>query len=213
MRFAWIALILLTPQVCLAEWTTFAPIRKSPIDGVLGDIYSHVKSSEVHQEPDGDKITSGHETCHMLDANLQIRFRRKHAFYMLRDDVFLFDSSKVTMREVYNAVPKTQRGPNFELYLGPQMQGYRNDEPFYCIEELNAYIIGCMVGLDLGNQQRSIDSYNHVLEMWNYCLVAQKLSRESKFSKQKELDEFLKFVYNNRILFLEKQFKEIGWLK
>ncbi len=176
--------------------------------GVYGDICSHLEEPDVHR--DADLITSGHESLHVLHARIRIKYKKPNAYYLLKDRAFVFKNPKVTLKQVADNVKK--RGPNYDLYLVEQ-QKYWNDTPFYVIDEYIAYIGGCCVGLDQDMEKRSIDSYNHVLEFQEYVNVARELSRKSGFAEQKELDEFLDFVYNNRVVWLEQEYKKLGWLK
>jgi hypothetical protein len=194
-------------SICNAETIEYKPLRRFGV-GVYGDICSHLNESDVHQ--DEDKITSGHESLHVLHARIRLKYKKPNAYYLLKDRAFLFSNPKVTLKEVADNVKK--RGPNYQLYLVEQ-QKYWNDTPFYVLDEYIAYIGGCLVGLDEGMEKRSIDSYNHVLEFQEYVNSARELSRKSGFSEQKELDEFLDFVYNNRVLWLEQEYKKLGWLK
>lgn len=189
-----------------AEWIEVKPVRPNTLGQSYGDICSHVQESDVHI--DSDKITSGHETIHMLHARMRIQFKTPNAYYLLKDKGFKISNPKITLKQVADNVKK--RGPNYQLYLVQQQQHW-NDTPFYVIDEYIAYINGCLVGLDLGEQRRTIDSFNHVIEFKEYVDVARELSRKSGFTEQKELDEFLDFVYNKRILWLQEEFKKRGW--
>jgi hypothetical protein len=174
--------------------------------GAYGDICSHLEEPDVHR--DADLITSGHESLHVLHARIRIKYKKPNAYYLLKNRAFVFKNPKISLKQVADNVKK--RGPNYDLYLVEQ-QKYWNDTPFYVIDELVAYIGGTMVGLDSDNKNRTIDSYNHVLEMWEYTIVAQELARHSGFEEQKELDEFLLFVKRDRIDWIKSQIEIKNW--
>jgi hypothetical protein len=213
-------------SICNAETIKIQPFRNSGIAGRLGDIYNHTPDVSPEEAEalrkigwkaeryctSGDVITDGHETTHYIDARLRKTLKAQNVYYCLNSTVFHISSPNITLKQIADNIPKDKRGDVYSLYL-VQAQQYRQDEPLYVLEELNGYINGCMVGWDYKIEKRSIDSYNHVLEMWEYVKVAQELSRKSGFAEQKELDEFLDFVYNNRVLWLEQEYKKLGWLK
>ncbi len=207
MRFLLFVWILLIPNVGYSEWFEYKPVRKNGV-GAYGDICSHLDEQDVHRDP--DLITSGHESLHVLHSRLRSKYKTPNAYYLLKDKAFKIKNPKITLKQVADKVQK--RGPNYQLYLVQQQQHW-NDVPFYILDEYIAYIAGCCVGLEQDMEKRSIDSYNHVLEFQEYVNVAQRLSKESGFSEQKELDEFLGWVYNNRVLWLEQQYKAKGWIK
>src|SRR5690606_21475268 len=105
----------------------------------------------------------------------------------------------------------------YKLYLvdaaktPPGFGGNWDNYPLYIVDELTAYINGCLVGIEYGLQNRTIYSYKCVLEMWTYALYMQDMARESGFEHQKELDNFMKFVYNKRILLIKNQIELRNW--
>jgi hypothetical protein len=225
LRFAPIIILFcLIPNIALAEWKDIEPYRNTGVPNSLGDIYNHTPpilpgeaeamrryGGATLYHNSGDDITKGHETSHVLHARLMILLKAENVFYMLHGRCFVTDSPSITLQQIANTVPANKRGPNYSLYLVTQ-QDYHNNRPFYVIDEYIAYINGCLVGLDINEKARTVDSYNHVIEFKEYVDVAQELSRKSGFKEQKELDEFLDFVYNQRILWLEKKLNDRNWL-
>ncbi len=223
LKYTALVLLLLTGPV-KAEWKDIEPYRNTGESASLGDIYNHtppiLPGEAEAMKPyggatlyhnSGDDITKGHETSHVLHARLMILLKAENVFYMLHGRCFVTDSPSITLQQIANTVPTDKRGPNYKLYLVKQ-QEYHNNRPFYVIDEYIAYINGCLVGLDIDEKARAIDSYNHVIEFKEYVDVAQELSRKSGFAEQKELDEFLDFVYKNRVLWLEQEFKKRQWI-
>lgn len=202
-----VTILLLIVSSARAEWVTIPSYRQSNISGALGDIFDHtppkldIEPSLYHD--DIDKITSAHETTHLIHARLKIA-RKKDTFYLLKNRAFSTTSPKITLKQVADSVPEDKRGKVYGLYLVEQ-QKYWNDRPLYIIDELVAYINGTIVGLEINDIRRAKDSFNKVEEMWVYAAALQKLSQQSNFSCQKEFDEFMAFIYNDRVVWLRNQ--------
>lgn len=202
-------IVLLIPNFGHAEWFDCQPIRKNGV-GAYGDICSHLNAEDVYIDP--DLITSGHESLHQLHSRLRIKHKIPNAYYLLKNRAFKIKNPPISLKTIADNVPADKRGRNYNLYLVEQ-QKYWNDTPFYVLDEYIAYIGGCCVGLDQKMEKRSIDSWNHVVEFQIYVNVAREQAKKAGFSEQKDLDEFLDYVYNNRVLWLEQEYKKLGWLK
>ncbi len=209
MRLFLFVLVLLIPSRGHAEWFDFQPIRKNGV-GTYGDITSHANPEDVFVDP--DLITSGHETLHVIHSKLRIKHKVPNAYYLLNNRAFKIKNPPIKLKTIADNIPTDKRGRNYSLYLVEQ-QKYWNDTPFYVLDEYIAYVAGCSVGLNQMMEKRSIDSWNHVVEFQVYVNVAREQSRLAGFSEQKDLDEFLDYVYNNRVLWLEQEYKKLGWLK
>jgi hypothetical protein len=217
LRFTALVLLLLT-STARAEWIKLEPKTEQSNNSALADIISQCRPGDIYETK--DLMTKAHESTHGIHSRLRNEFKRENGYYLLKGRAFLIDSPNITLRDVAKSVPKEkQKGLLYDLYLIKASQGGINgwnDTPLYVIDELIAYINGCITGLEYPNIEHAkndtVYSYKCVLTMWEYTKIAQELSRKSGFEHQKELDEFLDFVYNKRILWLEEQLKVKNWL-
>lgn len=202
-------IILLCVTPLYAEWITLPPLREDTIGGTLGSIESRMPRGHIYR--DSDKVTWGHETTHGMNSRIRNKYNTPNAFYCLNDQAYIIKSPPLTLGQIARQVPRNWRGGIYSLYMVQQQRGWNND-PLYVIEEFVAYFNGAVVGLECGMQARAQESYAYALEMYGYVLVMQRLSKQTNFVHQQELDEFITFLYKQRILWLADLLKEKGWL-
>lgn len=205
---AGILISILLTNTARCEWTILEHVRTLNHKSALEDIDKQLQEGHIYS--DSDKVTFAHETTHGVNSRIRKLFNRPNGYYLLKRKAFVINSPKITLRDIANAIPREKRGSGYQLYLVQQQQ-YWNDVPLYVLDELVSYTNGCIVALEYNLMERGTYSFKKVLEMWEYAKVAQELSRHSRFSEQKELDNFLKWFYNNRILWIAKQYKLRGW--
>ncbi len=207
-----VALLLLAVPA-QAEWTTIARVTNNKFKACLSDIDGHMPNhlARTYRSSDGDVVTSGHEITHYINSRLRNEQKSQNGFYVLHDKGFLIKSPSVTLKQVADATPPYKRGRVYQLYM-VDAQEWWNDTCLYPLDEFVAYINGTLVGIEYDLKDRAMYSFDNALEMWEYCKVAQELSRKSGFSQQKELDEFMSWLYTNRVKYIKIKFGEKEWL-
>jgi hypothetical protein len=203
-----VAILLCSANLGEAEFVDLKPVRQNTIGGSLGDIDCQLQAGHIYR--DNDKVTWAHETCHGINARIRQEFGKPNGYYLLKNKAFIIESPKITLAQIANAVPKEKRGQIYQLYMIDQ-QRYWNGDPLYVLDELSGYVSGCLAGLDYNLEHRTLDSFERALEMWEYAKVAQELSRKSGFSAQEDLDKFMTWYYNNRILWISKEIQKRNW--
>lgn len=206
----WYVLVILLTNISYAENRILEPIRDNVEGTVLNDIDCQLNLNHIYRSD--DKVTWAHEATHGVNARIRNLFRQDNGYYLLKGDCFVIESPNITLNDVAKSIPEANRGIVYDLYLVKAVSDW-NKTPLYVLDELIAYINGCLAGLEYNMKDRTVFSYNRVVELWHYCLAAQKLSRQSGFARQKELDNFMQFVYKHRILLIKEQIELKGWMK
>jgi len=189
-----------------AEWIKIEPLR-SATKGFLGDIISHCPTPGVYA--DSDIITTGHETLHCVNARIRNTHQGYNGYYFLENYAFILKSPPLTLSEIATNVPQDWRGPIYSLYLVEQ-QSHWNDTPLYIVDEFSAYLAGTTVGLEVGNQDRTQQSFKSAIEMYAYCRVMEKLAKQTNYADQIQLDELMSFSYE-RLVALAYLLDAKGW--
>lgn len=185
------------PKPIEPTWTDYPPVRSvTNLGKVLSDIESHMPAGHIYK--DSDKITWAHETTHGINSNIRQKFSRGwgargdldiwgrsvwkqidgkpvfHAgringFYCLNNRAAIIDEPPTTMQAAAALVPRSLRGPVYNLYMVQQASSW-GDTPLYVFDEWIAYTNGSDCRLDLQIQERS-ETVSQMLEFDVYALA------------------------------------------
>jgi hypothetical protein len=187
------------PEKIEPEWTEYPPVRNvTDLGKILSDIESHMPAGHIYK--DSDKITWAHETTHGINSNIRQKYSRGwgannnldiwgrsvwkaidgkpvfHAgringFYCLNNKAAIINEPPTTMQAAAALVPKSLRGPVYQLYMVQQASSW-GDTPLYIFDEWVAYTNGSECRIDLKIQERS-ETVSQMLEfdVYSLCLA------------------------------------------
>ena len=115
------------------------PVRK-PVPQkceVLTDLYCRLENPHYWADPTdpSDLVTWAHEMAHGASNRLHAS-TSKHGIYLGNGKGIVLKHPKVTIEQVANSVPKSQRGPIYKLYMVEQRKDW-NKSPAYLLDEWN----------------------------------------------------------------------------
>lgn len=84
-----------------------------------------------------------HETTHLVNATFRNQIKKRtgiqfNSFYVFDGYAFSAPEPKVTLLQVADAVPKADRGDNYQHYLR-KASSSRNNQPLFVLDEATAY--------------------------------------------------------------------------
>jgi hypothetical protein len=159
---------------------------------ILTDLYYRVPNPEYFkdQTEPGDLVTHVHELTHGVSNRLHAT-SKAHGIYLLEGRGIVIKHPKVTIEQVANAVPDSQRGKIFDLYLVKQRKDW-NSSSAYLLDEWNAYIHGAIARRQLGLQARK-ETEDFAREMERYCrILVQQVKRLDP--SYPDMDKLVDFV-------------------
>jgi hypothetical protein len=166
--------ILLFPSVSMSQelkTIQINPLRPDTVGGLLGDIDCRMggwPDWKIYRDP--DKVTWAHEGTHSVNARLRMENRGLNGFYLLNGTAVILSNPKITLKNIADAIPREKRQSSlYKLYL-VDAQPHWNHRPFYCIDELVAYLNGTVIGVEHNMDRRSIESYGN-----NFKKIERKL--------------------------------------
>ena len=174
-----------------AQFVNVPPFRGNTVGGFLGDIDSHLRAGHIYK--DRDRVTWAHETTHGINARIRNEFKVANGYYLLDNRGFTLAKSEITLRRLANAVPPSERGPRYSLYL-VQQQRWWNDDALYIVDELVAYTNGAIVGKQLGMTQRYKDSRASGQDLLKYVKILSTLTKEINYKDQKNLEMLIRGI-------------------
>lgn len=190
MRWLLMAILLSLTATARGDWVTVPPVRQSGMGGSLGEIEDRMPGQ--HQYRASDVGTWAHETTHGLNSRIRQQAGgtgQVNAFYLLGGKAMVLPEPRgVTLSKVAARIPANQRGSAYQLYFVEQ-QRYWQNEPLYLCDELACYLNGAAVRYEYGLDVRS--DLLHARELYLGCLVLLDLCRESGYSHDRELTEYL----------------------
>lgn len=192
---------------CALEYIDIPALRPDEFGGTVGDIDSRtvgIPSAGISYKyyRHEDKTTWVHEGTHSINARIRNMPNIDNGFYLLQGKGITFKNVSFSLRDLAKTIPVSKRGHLYDLYL-IKAQQYRNDQPFYCFDELVAYINGCTAGVENNLWGLTKYSLQNAKQMYIYCEYMVKLCERTNYSEQKKLEDFMVFL-NNRIKILEK---------
>lgn len=115
---------------------------------VYSDIMSHCDPRGLNRPVTGySRKTNGHETTHMIQANMRNRHGgRVNAVYLLNGKGVILKEPGIAKRLAQKFIPHSLRASRYDLYVAGQTEW--DDRPLYLVDEWNAYIHDCMIGSD-----------------------------------------------------------------
>lgn len=142
---------------------------------VLADIVNACDNGLNQPVLNNSRKTNGHETTHMVQANMRNNHGgRVNAFYLLDGKGVILKEPGIAKRLVQKFVPPSLRQSRYETYVSGQTAW--DDCPLYLVDEWNAYINGTMVAVDDKEQgiadgnERSDEAVDPI-EMGVYCVA------------------------------------------
>ena len=183
-------------------------LRTDTIGGILGDIDSRIYGTPQYDWTnyrDDDKVTWAHEGTHSVNAKIRLDNHVRNGFYLTDGQGIVLSQPNFTLKELANKVPLKERGRLYKLYL-IEGQKYWNDVPFYCIDELSAYINGCLVGVEYNITDRTKHSYINAVEMYGYSIMAYNICKEEKYQDLNKLRKLLD-ILQQRLISIRKTIK------
>lgn len=136
------------------KWTTWAKVKefnRPALGKTLNDIESHIQSGHQYSFPNMP-MTWAHETTHGINANIRNRFFKvkpvQSGFYCLESRAVLIEEPKTTISRFSSKIPRSLRGPSYDLYLKKQAQHW-NNSPLYILDEWIAYTNGTSTGQEV----------------------------------------------------------------
>ena len=113
----------------------------------LADIESRMPAGHQYAFPTMP-MTWGHETTHGLNSNLRMGKPGCNVIYCMDGKAATLKEPKGRLSAVATKIPKSLRGPSFNLYLVQQRQ-YWETIPTYILDEWTAYVNGSIVGREV----------------------------------------------------------------
>jgi hypothetical protein len=156
------------------RWIAVSPVRQVNGEGLLAEIRSRVASDEGMERDTGS--TQGHELSHFLAARIRNEngfnppAKAFRAFYMYGGHAAIIEGPPVTIQDVMRATPPEYRGYAFKSYTDAETLAAWNDRPLYLVEEMTAYINGCVAGMETGTGQPE-HHYRMATELHKLSLV------------------------------------------
>ncbi len=192
-----------SPGTGLKTFTWAKQQNATATGSVLTDIVSHLPASFGNTYYDADKITWGHETSHGISAHLRDAKndtgRKANAFYVLNDKAAIVIEPSMSKTGVAAYVPASLRGDRFSTYVAGQSAW--NDTPLYLLDEMNAYVNGGAVGVDLVKNGLWVgearDAVAGQIEFTAYALALGMAVRQHDpeyFASYPQFSEFLAFT-------------------
>ena len=181
------------------------PVRPNIVGGSLGDIdcrIPNVKGINWKTYRDEDKVTWAHEGTHAINSGIRRDNKSPYGFYLLNGSGVVLSASDFKMSDLAKEIPVEKRGSLYNLYIR-DAQKYWNDQPLYCIDELNAYINGAIVGVEYQMDRRVKESLDRAKIMYEYAVIAQEMSRKLNYKDQDILDNLM-LEFKSRITCLER---------
>lgn len=169
---------------------------------VLADI---VNACDGINQPslDNSRRTNGHETTHMVQANMRnAHGGRVNAIYLLNGEGVILKEPGIAKRLVSRFVPPSLRHSRYYTYV--EGQGEWDDRPLYLVDEWNAYINGTLVAIDdkangvFDGNDRSDDAVGPV-EMGVYCIalgMAIEKHDHEYWANDPDFKPFLQYEWN-----------------
>ena len=146
---------------------------------VLDDLESRMPAQ--HPYRDRDRITWAHETTHGLNSYIRNRLGpRKQSLYVLEGRCVVLDEpSHIRLGDVARAVPQSERGQVYNLYLVQQQRDW-DDTPTYVLDEWIAYVNGAKCGQELGLDYGS--EVGFAREFTNYARALERIARSPEIT-------------------------------
>lgn len=177
--------ILLSINITIAKEVEVAPERIDTVGGSLGDIDCRLKSFNNYDWKnyrDDDKVTWAHEGTHGLNARIKIENKMAYGFYLLNGKAIVLSNPNFTLKDLAKKIPKENRGKLYKLYI-VDAQKWWNEKPLYCVDELSAYVNGCIVGIETGMLNRAKYSLDNAKEMYIYSEIAYNMCSDNYVDK------------------------------
>lgn len=132
------------------------------------NLYQDVLSHTEESYNSADKVEVAHELTHGINNTIRNSVGNNvNAVYCLRDISNILEEPKVSLRQVAEIVPKSQRGTNYNLCLVTAATHW-NHQPLYILDEWSGYTNGGEVGNYLLSQNDN--SGEQAGWQWTCCL-------------------------------------------
>lgn len=150
-----------------------------------------------------DKDTNGHETTHMIQADLRnnknraVNYRQRfNSFYLIGGKGIDFPEPRMRKRDVVKYVPQVLREYRFPTYVSGQTAW--DDTPLYLVDEWCAYMNGAEIAIEEYHSGRhdgtKYDAVKGVLEFSVYCTSLCMSIRDNDPEYWKNNVEFKEFM-------------------
>jgi hypothetical protein len=113
----------------------------------LADIESRMPAGHQYAFP-AMPMTWGHETTHGLNSNLRMGRPNSNVIYCMDGKAAIVKEPKGRLSAVAARIPKSLRGPSFNLYFVQQGQWWETI-PTYLLDEGTSYLNGSLVGREV----------------------------------------------------------------
>lgn len=174
-----------------------------------------------------DRSTNGHESIHMLQAdlrnakNMQTKFKPKmNAFYIPTGKVFYVAEPSIRKRDIIPYVPKSLVWSRYKTYISGATSW--DDTPLYVIDEWAAYIGGGFIDVeDIENGRHNgqwSDGISGLLEFSVYCSCLCMAIKDKDPDYWANNTQFKLFMIkmlelSHEIYFKGKDLKQLTWDK
>lgn len=166
----------------------------------LADIVNRCGNGRNGPSLGDGRATDGHESTHMLQANLRnSNGGRVNAFYMMDGRAVIVKEPGIRKSYVARFIPDSLREHRYGTYVSGQTAW--DGEPLYLADEWSAYINGCIVALDdatSGRHRETSDEACGPLELGIYC-VAMAMAVEKYdpeyFQNETQFKDFMSFQW------------------
>ena len=143
----WILLVCFFGEPVWVDVPVLRPMKSVRGSTALADIESRMPAGHQYAFP-SMPMTWGHEVTHGLNSNLRMGRPNSNAIYCMDGKAAIVKEPRGRLSAVAARVPKSLRGPSYQLYLVQQRQ-YWEMEPTYILDEWTAYVNGSLVGREV----------------------------------------------------------------
>ena len=139
-----------------------------------------------------------HENTHGVNSRVRNLWMRDHpgkwnAVYVLHGKAFLIQEPPLQLSDVARAIPPSQRGRNYQLYLVSQARYWEN-EPLMILDEFGAYLNGLECDLSTTTPHNSIRfQHDTCLEFFVYARVLSQLAHKCPNYDASQLDAVIAY--------------------
>ena len=148
-----------------------------------------------------DEVTDVHEGTHGINADLRNANAGFGCFYVLNDMAIRVKNVNCTLRKLARAIPRSERGDIYQLYLVEQARWW-NDTPLYICDEWVSYLNGTRQACFIKDVSRAQYSLKCTKEMLGYMKTLSSLIDD------KEYDQFLEYAIHKTWFVEEHEFNK-----